>query len=391
MLLGSGEPDRELVLAFQRLGVEVIAVDGYAGAPLHGIADQSLVLNMTDTDEVIATIDRLQPEFVMTATDVVAADALTAASKTRLTEVVLSTRSARLSTDREGMRRLAADELGLPTAPFWFAGSVEELRAVARHAGFPIVVKPVAPSHGEGETVLWREADIESAWQRAVAAGDDAERVLAETVVEIDHEVTLLTVRGAGAAGPTLNFCAPIGHRRLDGAAGQLVLESWQPQPMSPIALDAAKSIAARIVKALGGRGVFGVELLVRGDEVYFSDVTVRPDDTALVTQSTQRLAGFELQARTILGLATDTIMVSPGAARLTYSGRRPAAGAQPDAARALAEALNVPESDVVMFAHHDGHPRRRLGAALATASDVTTARERAGQAAAALSKLWPS
>nr|WP_318276384.1 formate-dependent phosphoribosylglycinamide formyltransferase [Mycobacterium eburneum] len=393
MLVGSGDLGRELVLAFQRLGVEVVAADRFANAPLHGIADQSVVVKLTDTDELAATIGWLQPRFVVTATDLVAADALTAASETGFTQVVPSVRGARLTTDREGMRRLAADELGLPTAPFWFAGSVEELRAVAEHAGFPMVVKPVAASHGEGESVMVRPEDVEPAWQRAVSAGDRVahSRVMAETVVEVDYEVTLLTVRSEGPDGPTLDFCAPIGHRRIDGADGELVVESWQPQPMSTAALDAAKSIAARIVKALGGHGVFGVELLIHGDEVYFSDVAVRPYDTALLTQRTQRLSAFELQARAILGLTTDTIMISPGAARVIYSGRE-AVDAAADTklvTGALAEALAVPEADVVVFGHHEGYPRRRLGVAIATASDALIARERAGHAAAALRKLW--
>ena len=189
------------------------------------------------------------------------------------------------------MRRLAADELGLPTAPFWFAGSVAELTAVAEHAGFPMVVKPVIGVPGEGESVLLRPEDVEPAWQRAIAAGGRVthNRVLAETVVEIDYAVTLLTVRTDGPDGPALSFCEPIGHRQVDGG----VLESWQPQQMSEAALGAAKSVAARMVRALGGRGVFGVEVLVRGDEVYFSDVSVRPHDSGLVTLRTQRLSEF--------------------------------------------------------------------------------------------------
>ena len=217
------------------------------------------------------------------------------------------------------MRRLAADELGLPTAPFWFAGSVAELTAVAEHAGFPMVVKPVIGVPGEGESVLLRPEDVEPAWQRAIAAGGRVthNRVLAETVVEIDYAVTLLTVRTDGPDGPALSFCEPIGHRQVDGG----VLESWQPQQMSEAALGAAKSVAARMVRALGGRGVFGVEVLVRGDEVYFSDVSVRPHDSGLVTLRTQRLSEFELHARAVLGLPVDAIMISPGAAAVWYSG----------------------------------------------------------------------
>jgi phosphoribosylglycinamide formyltransferase 2 len=388
MLLGAGELSRELVIAFQRLGAEVIAVERYADAPAHGIADQSLVVNMTDTEELTGAIGRLRPNFVVTVTDAVAADALSAAAETGFTEVVPGARAARLTADREGLRRLAADELGLPTAPFWFAGSLDQLKAVAAYAGFPLLVKPVAAGSQE-RSVIMRPDEIEPSWQRAVAgSGEGAHtRVLAETVVEIDFRVTLLTVRGYGPAGPVIEFCAPIGHGEVTGD----VLESWQPQEMSAAALDAAKSIAARIVKALGGRGVFAVELMVRGDEVYFSDVSARPYESGLVTLRTQRLSVFELAARATLGLALDTIMISPGGAQAIYSGHEVVAapaGSTPGAGATLADALAVPESDVRVFGRAPGGPRR-LGVALATAPDVRTARDRARQVSAALHRLW--
>ena len=298
MLLGSGEFSRELAIALQRLGAHVIAAERYADAPAHGVADQALVVNMTDADELGAAIRRLQPHFVVTVSDVVAADALIPVAEAGTAEVVPTPRCARLTADREGMRRLAADELGLPTAPFWFAGSLDELRAIADHAGYPLRVQPVAAVGGEGQSVVLLPGDLESAWQRAVSAGGRLahSRVLAETLVEIDFHVTLLAVRSFGPTGPTLDFCAPIGHGEAIGD----VQESWQPQDMTPAALDAGRSIAARIVKALGGRGVFGVDLMVRGDEVYFSDVTARPFESGLVTTRTQRLSEFELQARAI-------------------------------------------------------------------------------------------
>ena len=393
MLLGSGELSRELVLAFQRLGAEVIAVDRYADAPAHDAADQALVLKMTDPDELSDAIGRLRPKYVVVDTNAVAIDALRAVAESGFTQVVPSVRAAQLSLDREGMRRLAADELGLPTAPFWFAGSVAELTAVAGHAGFPLVVKPVIGVPGQGQSVLLRPEDVEPSWQRAVAAGSRVphNRVLAETVVEIDYAVTLLTVRSDGPSGPSLHFCEPIGHRQVDGD----VLESWQPQQMSEAALGAAKSVAARIVRALGGRGVFGVELLVRGDEVYFSDVSVRPYDSGLVTLRTQRLSEFELHARAVLGLPVDTILVSPGAAEVTYSGAESADeangrhGGRTDPGAVLAEVLAVAESDVRLFGHHEGSSRRRLGLALATAPDVMAARDRVRRASTALRKLW--
>ncbi len=388
MLLGSGEFSRELAIAFQRLGAEVIAVERYADAPAHGVADQSLVVNMTDADELDAVMRRLRPNFVVTASDVVAADALTAAAETGLAEVFPTARCARLTADREGLRRLAADELGLPSAPFWFAGSLDELGAVADHAGYPLRVQPVTAVAGAGQSVVLFPADVESAWRRAVSAGGRLahNRVLAETLVEIDFHVTLLTVRTVGPTGPTIEFCAPIGH----GEAVGDVQESWQPQDLSDTALDAAKSIAARIVKALGGRGVFGVELMVRGDEVYFSDVTARPFESGLVTLRTQRLSEFELQARAILGLPTDAIMISPGAAEVIYAGQdgSGAAAQGSKAAGVLADALRAPESDARIFGRH-GEGRRPLGVAVVTASDVSTARTRAREVSAALRRLW--
>jgi phosphoribosylglycinamide formyltransferase 2 len=385
MLLGSGEFSRELAIALQRLGGHVIAVERYADAPAHGVADESIVVNMADRYELAAVIRRLQPHFLVTVSDVVAAEALTVVAETGAAEVFPTPRCARLTADREGLRRLAADELGLPTAPFWFAGSPDELRAVADHAGYPLRVQPVAAIGGQGQSVVLLPDDVEPAWQRAASAGGRLaqSRVLAETLVEIDFQVTLLTVCSHGPAGRTIEFCAPIGH----GEAVGDVQEFWQPQDLSPAALDAAKSIAARIVKALGGRGVFGVELMVRGNEVYFSDVTTRPFASGLVTVRTQRLSEFELHARAILGLPTDTVMISPGAAEVIYAGDGGVRRSRSDGL--LADALSTPESDVRVFGPDDPEARRALGAAVVTASDVNTARSRAREVSAALRRLW--
>jgi phosphoribosylglycinamide formyltransferase 2 len=387
MLLGSGELSRELALAFQRLGADVIAVDRYADAPAHGVADRSAVVKMNDAEALTALIEKENPRYVVAEAGVIAADALIAVAERGNIEVFPTPRSTRLSVDREGLRRLAADELGLPTAPFWFAGSAEELTAVAKHAGFPLVVKPIAAAPGEGQSVLLRPDDVEPAWRRAVAAGRiPLNRVMAETVVEVDFEVTLLTVRTTGPSGPAVHFCEPIGHRQADGD----VLESWQPQQMSPPALDAAKSVAARIVNSLGGRGVFGVELLVRGDEVYFDNVRPRPYDSGLVTLRSQRLSQFELHARAILGLAVDTIMISPAAAEVSYAGAESTGVKDGDLSVVLAEALAVAESDVRLFDRPDETDgRRRLGVALATAPDPIVARDRARRVSTALRKLW--
>jgi len=371
MLLGSGELSRELAIALRRLGAEVIALDEHADAPAHRVADQSLVVALADAGELSAAIGRLQPDFVVTATDAVSVDALDAlATGPDNEEPVPSARAVRLTGDREGLRRLAADQLGLPTAPFWFAGSVGELESVAAHAGYPLLVKPVRGPAGPGRSLVAGPNDIAPAWQRA--AGAQAQpRVLAETVVEIEFDVTLLAVRSEGARGPVIEFCAPIGHRRAEAG----LLESWQPQEMSSTALDASRSIAARIVKALGGRGVFGVELMINGDEVYFADVTAYPRQSAWVTLRTQRLSVFDLQARAILGLPVDTIMISPGAARAIP----PARGGFPGA-DTLSGALAVPEGDLVVFG-----PGRQLGVALATAPHVAAARDRARQVATAV------
>ncbi len=402
MILGAGELSRELVTAFQQLGLVVIAVDRYADAPAHAIADRSVVVKMTDPDALTALIEREQPDYVVTeaidpgGAPLVDNDALVAVGECGLTDVVPTARSSRLSLDREGLRRLAADELGLPTAPFWFAGSADELAAIAEHAGFPLVVRPVTGAAGEGESVLLRPEDVGPAWDRAVAAGGRMAktRVMAETMVEIDHEVTLLTVRSSGLGGPRVQFCEPIGHRHVEGE----LLESWQPQEMNDAAKDAARSIAARIVNALGGRGVYAVELLVKGNEVYFVDVSPRPFDSGLVTLRSQRLSEFELHARAVLGLPVDTIMITPGAAEVVYASHKTgSANAELEdddvrterATQALSDALAVPESDVRIFGHPKSYPRRRLGVALATGADVKTARDRVHQVASALRKFW--
>lgn len=361
LLLVGGEHTSDLALAFERLGARVTVSDDMAA--------------MTDADALTALIDETQPRFVVADAGGVATDALLAAADRDDVEVLPTPRALRLSVDGEGLRRLAADELGLPTAPFWFAGSVAELTAVAQHAGYPLLVKPVTAAPGEGESIVLRADDIEPAWRGAVAGGRlSLQRVLAETVVEVDVAVTLLTVRTTGPSGPTVSFCEPIGHHRESADT----LESWQPQHLPSAALDAAKSIAARIVNSLGGRGVFAVELLVRGDEVYFSDVAPRPQDSALVTLRSQRLSAYELHARAVLGLPVDTIMVSPAAMEISSDDHELA----DDSWRAaLGEALAVAESDVRLF------PSQRW-LATATAPDPIVARDRVRRVASALRRL---
>ena len=365
LLLGSDQCSKELAVALQRLGAEVINPD----------AD-----TVTDADELTSVALGLQPDFVVTLTDGVDVAALDGLEAQDI-ELVPSARGVRLTADREGLRRLAADELGLPTAPFWFVESLAELEAVAAHAGFPLLVKPVVGPN-DARRSLVRDADeVAPAWERATAGGGS--RVWAETVVDIEFLVTLIVVRSDGPSGPVLEFCSPIGHRSDDTGA----LESWQPQEMTSAALDAAKSIAARIVKAFGGRGVFSVELMINGDEVYFAEVSAGLPDSAWITLRSQRLSAFELQARTILGVAVDTMMVSPGAARVIDHG--PAAPGVAPSGDVLAAALGVPESDLRVFgpssADQRGPASVKWGVALATAPDVATARDRAREVAARL------
>jgi phosphoribosylglycinamide formyltransferase 2 len=342
MLLGAGAAGQELALAFERLGAVPVSV-----------ADCS------DADAVAALLDEHRPDYVVAVSADVSPAVLTSAAERESVEVFPTPRATRLGADREGLRKLAGDELGLPTVPFWFASSPEELAAVAGHAGFPLVVTPLTGTVSDGQSVLTRPDDVEPAWRRAFAAGPAwANRVMVETVVDIDDEITLLTVRTTEPSGPAVQFCEPIGHRRSDGGP----LETWQPQQLSPAALDAARSIAARIVHALGGRGLFAVELLIRGDEVYFANVRAQPSDVGMVTLRSQRLSQFELHARAVLGLAVDTIMISPAAAEV--GSRRALSGS------ALVEALTVPESDVRLV---DG-----TSVAVATAPDVVRARDRA-------------
>lgn len=353
LLLGADEAAQELTVALQRLGAEVFTADAET---------------WTDAEELTATTQALAPDFVVT---------LTGAAVTGLAdpdiELVPGAQAVQLTSDREGLRRLAADELGLPTAPFWFVETLAELEAVGAHAGFPILVKSAA---GTGRSLVRAGDEIAAAWARATEGG--VGRVWAETVVDVEFLVTLIVVRTEGPNGPVIEFCSPIGHRRQAGE-----LESWQPQQLTTAALDAAKSIAARIVKALGGRGVFSVELMINGDEVYFAEVTTGPPDSAWVTLRSQRLSVFELQARAILGVAVDTMMVSPGAAVLLDRG--PAA----PGADVLAAALSVPESDLRIFdpaaadAPGIATPNRVL--ALATAPEVAAARDRARQVATRL------
>jgi len=377
MLLGAGELGKEVIIALQRLGVEVIAVDRYADAPGMQVAHRAHVIAMTDGAALRRLIELERPHLVVPEIEAIATDTLAEIEREGLAEVIPTARAAQLTMNREGIRRLAAEELGLPTSPYAFADSLAELQAaIAGGIGFPCVVKPVMSSSGKGQSVLRGPEDVEKAWSYAMTAGRVAQsRIIVEGFVQFDYEITQLTVRAFGASGEVETFfCAPIGHKQIDGD----YVESWQPQPMSDEALARARDIAARITTSLGGRGIFGVELFVKGDQVWFSEVSPRPHDTGLVTLATQRLSEFELHARAILGLPVDTSLRAPGASAVIYGGVEDKAVAF----EGVAEALSVPESDLRLFGKPESFTKRRMGVAVATGADVTQALERAKLAA---------
>ncbi len=376
MLLGAGELGKEVVIAFQRLGVEVVAVDRYADAPGHQVAHRSHTIDMTDPTALTAVIELERPDFVVPEIEAIATDALADVEQRELATVIPTARATRLTMNREGIRRLAAEELGLRTSPYEFADSLDEVRAATERIGFPCVIKPVMSSSGKGQSTLRSSDDVDAAWEYARSGGRvDSGRVIVEGFVEFDFEITQLTVRAVGRSGEVETvFCPAIGHLQERGD----YVESWQPQSMTPSALDAARDIAHRITTALGGRGVFGVELFVSGDTVYFSEVSPRPHDTGLVTLRTQRLSEFELHARAILGLPVDTSILSPGASAVIYGGVD-ATGVSFDG---VADALSVPQTDIRLFGKPESFTRRRMGVAVATGDDVDEARSRARDAA---------
>lgn len=377
MLLGSGELGKEVIIALQRLGVETVAVDRYPNAPGHQVAHRAHVIDMTDGEALSALIALEKPDLVVPEIEAIATATLLALEDAGRITCIPTARAAMLTMNREGIRRLAAEELGLPTSPYRFASSLGELEQACAAVGFPCVVKPVMSSSGKGQSKLDSAADVALAWEAAASGGRvDAGRVIAEGFIDFDYEITLLTVRSVGADGTIeTGFCEPIGHRQVQGD----YVESWQPQAMSPAALAGARDIAARVTENLGGCGVFGVELFVKGDMVWFSEVSPRPHDTGMVTMSTQVQSEFELHAKAVLGLPVDTALRAPGASSVIY-GQIDAAGI---AFEGVAEALRVPGADIRLFGKPESFERRRMGVALATAEDVETARQRAREAAA--------
>ena len=384
MLLGSGELGKEVLIALQRLGVETIAVDRYAHAPGQQVAHHAHTIAMSDPAQLKALIEAERPMLVVPEIEAIATPMLQELEDAGVVQVIPTARAARLTMDREGIRRLAAETLRVPTSPYRFCDSLEELQAAIDGAdgkgiGYPCIVKPVMSSSGKGQSRIDGPADVQKAWDYAMAGGRVSHgRVIVEGFIDFEYEITLLTVRARDSAGEIrTHFCEPIGHVQVSGD----YVESWQPQPMATQALQRAQDIALAVTGNLGGQGLFGVELFVKGDEVWFSEVSPRPHDTGMVTMVTQWQNEFELHARAILGLPVDTTLKSPGASAVIYGG----VDAEGIVFDGVAEALAVPGTDIRLFGKPESFVKRRMGVALAHAANVDAARSKAKQAAASV------
>jgi phosphoribosylglycinamide formyltransferase 2 len=382
MLLGSGELGKEVLIALQRLGVETIAVDRYDHAPGQQVAHHSRTITMSHATQLRQLITTEQPLLVVPEIEAIATAELESLEAQGLVRVVPTARAARLTMDREGIRRLAAETLSLPTSPYQFCDSLAELQAaIDAGIGYPCIVKPVMSSSGKGQSKINGPQDVQKAWDDAMAGGRVSHgRIIVEGFIDFDYEITLLTVRAVGASGQIeTQFCEPIGHVQV---AGDYV-ESWQPQRMTPTALERARQIAKAVTDDLGGQGLFGVELFIKGDMVWFSEVSPRPHDTGLVTLATQVQSEFELHARAILGLPVNTTLRSPGASAVIYGGVE----AQGICFEGVREALQVPDTDIRLFGKPESFVKRRMGVVVANAVDTDTARANAKLAA---SKVKP-
>lgn len=375
MLLGAGELGKEVAIELQRLGVEVIAVDRYPNAPAMQVAHRSHVVPMTDPQVLNGVILAEVPHIIVPEIEAIATEVLAQVEAAGLARVIPTARATQLTMNREGIRRLAAEELGLPTSSYAFAGSAAELKDAAARIGLPVFVKPVMSSSGKGQSMVETLEAADAAWAYAQSGGRvETARVIVEGRIDFDYEITLLTVRSMRDGEVVTDFCEPIGHRQEKGD----YVESWQPQAMSRAALAEAQRIAGEVTAALGGLGVFGVELFVRGDVVWFSEVSPRPHDTGLVTLASQRMSEFALHARAILGLPVDVSRGEVAASAVIYGGME-AAGI---AFEGVAEALAVPTADLRLFGKPESYERRRMGVALAQGDDVEQARARAREAA---------
>lgn len=381
MLLGSGELGKEVIIALQRLGVETIAVDRYADAPGHQVAHRAHVINMTDGAALRALVELEKPDLIVPEIEAIATDMLEWLEQHNVAQVIPTARATRLTMNREGIRRLAAETLGLPTSTYQFADNLDTMRAACEAIGYPCFIKPVMSSSGKGQSKVANASEVEAAWHYSQSGGRVAQgRVIIEGAIDFDFEIALLTVRSVAADGSIeTQFCEAIGHVQVQGD----YVESWQPQVMSDKALHAARDIAKKVTEDLGGQGLFGVELFVKGDQVWFSEVSPRPHDTGMVTMCSQVQSEFEIHARAILGLPVNVSLRSAGASAVIYG--------QHDTKdiifTGVADALRVPASDIRLFGKPESFQRRRMGVALATGVDTDEARSRAKLAA---SKVIP-
>lgn len=367
LLCGSGELGKEVAIEAKRLGVEVIALDSYEHAPAMQIADRHYVLSMLDRNALRAVIEKEQPDFIVPEVEAIATDLLVEMERDGF-RVVPTALAARLTMNREGIRKLAAEELSLPTSPYQFCDTYGQFTSAVKDLGYPCVVKPIMSSSGKGQSVLRSDDDLEQAWQYAQEGGRaGAGRVIVEGFIDFDYEITLLTVRHCGGT----SFCAPIGHRQEDGD----YQESWQPQAMSEVALAQAKTVAEKVTAALGGYGIFGVELFIKGDNVYFSEVSPRPHDTGMVTMISQNLSEFALHVRALLGLPVPQIdLYGPSAsAAVLVSGY-----SDNVSFGNIDKALQTPHTDLRLFGKPSVKGKRRMGVALARAETTDDARKTA-------------
>jgi phosphoribosylglycinamide formyltransferase 2 len=379
MLLGGGELGKEVVIELQRLGVETIVVDRYENPPAAQVAHRAHVVDMTDAIMLRQLVEQERPHIIVPEIEAIATDELVFIEEAGLARVIPIAKAAHITMNRERIRRLAAEELRLPTSPYAFASSLQELQAAIDKIGFPCFVKPVMSSSGKGQSRLKSQADVPKAWDYALFAGRVKQpRVIVEGQIHFDFEITLLTVRAADGT----HFCEPIGHVQVDGD----YVESWQPQVMSAKALATARDIAGKVTAALGGHGIFGVELFVKGDDIWFSEVSPRPHDTGLVTLASQNQSEFALHARAILGLPVDVSLRAPGASAVIYGGM----DEKGIAFEGLAEALAVPQSEVRLFGKPESFKKRRMGVAVARGANTDEARARAKQAASRVKPVKP-
>ena len=374
LICGSGELGKEVVIELQRFGVEVIAVDRYANAPAMQVAHRSHVISMLDGEALRKVIESEAPDLIVPEIEAIATDTLVELESEGYT-VIPTARATRLTMNREGIRRLAAEVLGLKTSEYYFADNRLEYEQAVAQVGFPCMVKPVMSSSGKGQSRIRNEDDIATAWDYAQSGGRSGEgRVIVEGFIDFDFEITLLTVRHCDGT----SFCEPIGHRQIDGD----YRESWQPQPLSPGAMEEARRIALKVTDNLGGRGIFGVELFIKGDQVYFNEVSPRPHDTGLVTLVSQSLSEFALHARAILGLPIPNIdQLGPSASAVILAQGQSHAPVYHGLDRALSE----PDTHVRLFAKPEVNGRRRMGVVCARADTIESAREKARRAAAAI------